>query len=114
MTGVRQTWKSLLAVAALTGLFCFPSDSSAVEGRTYRVQGQVVAVIVAQTPQMIVVKTPLSKRNDMTVGANVTAQTKILRRGKRVALQTARVGETVKLIYVKKRDGVFAQVIQLQ
>ncbi|MCX5724363.1 MAG: hypothetical protein NTX84_07615 [Nitrospirae bacterium] len=114
MTGVRQAWKSLFAVAALTGLLWLPPDSSAADGRTYRVQGQVVAVIVAQTPQMIVVKTPLSKHNDMTVGANVTAQTKILRRGKRVALQTVRVGETVKLTYVKKRDGVFAQVIQLQ
>ena len=44
---------------------------------------------------MIVVKTPLTKQNDMTVGARVTAQTRIVRKGKRIALQTIRVGEVV-------------------
>jgi hypothetical protein len=63
---------------------------------------------------MIVVKTPLSKHDDMTVGARVTSQTKIVRKGKRIALQTIRVDEEVWLTYVKKRDGVFAQTIQVQ
>jgi hypothetical protein len=73
-----------------------------------------VAVNVAQTPYMIVVKTPLTKQNDMTVGAKVTGQTRIVRKGKRIALQTIRVGEVVWLTYVKQRDGVFARIIQLQ
>lgn len=50
----------------------------------------------------------------MTVGAKVTAQTRITRKGKRIALQAIRVGEMVRLTYVKQRDGVFARLIQLQ
>ncbi|MEK7237102.1 MAG: hypothetical protein AAB242_10795 [Nitrospirota bacterium] len=114
VTRVRQEWKSLFAVAALMGLLCILPDSAAADGRTYRVHGQVVAVNVVQTPHMIVVKTPLTKHNDMTVGAKVTAQTRIIRKGKRVALQTIRVGETVWLTYVKQRDGVIARIVQLQ
>jgi hypothetical protein len=95
-------------------LFCIPPDSWGASGRTYRVHGQVVAVNMVQSPHMIVVKTPLSKHDDMTVGARVTSQTKIVRKGKRIALQTIRVDETVWLTYVKQRDGVFAQTIQVQ
>jgi hypothetical protein len=95
-------------------LFCIPPDSWGSSGRTYRVHGQVVAVNMVQAPHMIVVKTPLSKHDDMTVGARVTSQTKIVRKGKRIALQTIRVDEEVWLTYVKKRDGVFAQTIQVQ
>jgi hypothetical protein len=72
-----------------------------------------MAVNVTETPYMIVVKTPLTKQNDMTVGARVTSQTRIVRKGKRIALQTIRVGEAVWLSYVKQRDGVFARIIQI-
>jgi len=95
-------------------LFCIPLDSWGASGRTYRVHGQVVAVNVVQAPHMIVVKTPLNKHDAMTVGARVTSQTKIVRKGKRIALQTIRVDEAVWLTYVKQRDGVFAQTIQAQ
>jgi hypothetical protein len=114
MTRVRQEWRALFAVAALVVLLCIPSDSEAADGRSYRVHGQVIAVNVAQTPHMIVVKTPLTKHNDMTVGAKVTAESRIIRKGKRIALQTIRVGEMVWLTYVKQRDGVFARLIQVQ
>jgi hypothetical protein len=56
----------------------------------------------------------LTKQNDMTVGAKVSAQTKIMRKGKRISLQHVSVGETVWLTYVKQRDGVFARAIQVQ
>ena len=95
-------------------LVCLPPESRAADGRTYRVHGQVMAVNVAQAPHMIVVKTPLSKHNDMPVGAKVTSQTRIVRKGKRIALQAIRVGEAVWLTYVKQRDGVFARVIRVQ
>ena len=114
VTRARQQWQVLCAVAALLGLFSIGSDPAAAGERTYRVQGQVMAVNLTQIPHMIVVKTPLSKHNDMTVGAKVTAQTRITRKGKRIALQTIRVGEMVRLTYVKQRDGVFARLIQLQ
>ena len=114
MTRVRQANGALLAIAALMMLLCIPPASDAASGRTYRVHGQVTAVNVSQSPHMIVVKTPLSKHNDMTVGAKVSAQTKIMRKGKRISLQHVSVGEAVWLTYVKQRDGVFARVIQVQ
>ena len=114
MTGVHRAWMPLFAVSTLMILPSIPSDSEATDGRTYRVQGQVIAVNIVQTPHMIVIKTPLTKKDDMTVGARVTAQTKIIRKGSRVTLQTIRVGEGVWLSYVKQRDGVFARIIQVQ
>lgn len=95
-------------------LLCIPPDSKATSGRTYRVHGQVMAVNITQSPHMIVVKTPLTKHDDMTVGAKVTSQTRIVRKGKPIAFQTIRVGEVVWLTYVKQRDGVFARIIQVQ
>lgn len=109
-TSVRR----LFAFVVLGLLVWLPPDSGAASGRTYRVHGQVLAVNVAQAPPMIVVKTPLTKHNDLTVGARVTAQTRIVRKGKRVPLQAIRVGETVWLTYVKQRDGVYARLIQVR
>lgn len=114
MTKARQASGALFAIVALMMLLCIPPDSGAAGGRTYRVHGQVMAVSVAQAPHMIVVKTPLTKHNDMTVEAKVTTHTRIVRKVKRIALQTIRVGEGVWLTYVKQRDGVFAQTIQAQ
>lgn len=114
MTRVRQVSGALFAIAALMVRLCIPSESEAASGRAYRVHGQVIAVNVSQTPHMIVVKTPLSAHNDMTVGAKVTAQTRIVRKGKRIALQAIAVGEGVWLTYVKQRDGVFATIIHIK
>jgi hypothetical protein len=114
MTRVHQAWMALFGIYTLMMLSSFPSDSEATDGRTYRVHGQVIAVNIVQTPHLIVIKTPLTKQDDMTVGAKVTAQTKIIRKGSRVTLQTIRVGEGVWLTYVKQLDGVFARIIQVQ
>ena len=105
---------ALFTIVALMVLLCIPSGSEAASGRTYRVHGQVIAVNITQTPHMIVVKTPLTTHDDMTVGAKVTSQTRIIRKGKRIALQAISVGERVWLTYIKQRDGVFAQIIQIQ
>ena len=114
MTRVRQAWEAAFAIAALMMLPSIQADSAAADGRTYRVHGQVVAVNLVHTPHMIVIKTPLSKHDDMTVGAKVTSQTRIVRKGKRIALQTINVGAAVWLTYIKRQDGVFARVIQVQ
>ena len=84
------------------------------DGRTYRVHGQVIAVNIVQSPHMIIIKTPLTKHDDMTVGAKVTSQTRIVRKGTKVTLQAIRVGEEAWLTYVKQRDGVYARTIQVQ
>ena len=114
MSRTGQAWMAAFAVAALIILPSIPSDSEAADGRTYRVHGQVIAVNIIQTPYMIVIKTPLTQHNDMTVGAKVTAQTRIVRKGTRIALQAIRVGEGAWLTYVKQRDGVIARTIQVQ
>lgn len=114
MTQMQRWHRALLAGIAVTCLLCVPVIGEAGEGRSYRVQGHVVAVNVTNQPNMIVVKTPVTNRSDMTVGATVNAQTKIVRGGKRVGLHTIRVGETVWLTYVKRRDGVVARLIQLR
>ena len=113
MTHMRWWHRALLTGIAVACSLCAPSIGDAAEGRNYRVQGHVMAVNVTDQPNVIVVKTPVTNRSDMTVGATVTAQTKILRGGKRVGLHTIRVGETVWLTYVKRRDGVVARLIQL-
>ena len=105
---------ALFTIAALMVLLCIPSGGEAASGRTYRVHGQVIAVNITQMPHMIVVKTPLTTHDDMTVGAKVTSQTRIIRKGKRIALQAISIGERVWLTYIKQRDGVFAQIIQIQ
>jgi hypothetical protein len=108
-------WFANMVMAILIGLsFSAPMWSEAGEGRTYKVQGTVIAVTANQTPPLIVVKTLLSPKNHMTVGATVTPQTKILRGQKRVALQTIKVGETVWLTYVKAEGGLFARTIQVK
>jgi hypothetical protein len=114
MVRMYQAWRVAFAIAALTMLPYIPTDGEAAEGRTYRVHGQVVAVNIAQAPHMIIITTPLTKHNDMTVGAKVTAQTRIVRKGKRISLQSISVGMMVWLTYVKQRDGVFARIIQVQ
>lgn len=111
----RERWRRLWLVGFVTTCLLFgPDVGETAEGRSYRVQGQVVAINHVDQPNLIIVKTPVTSRSDMTVGAAVTSQTKIVRGGKPIALQTIRVGETVWLTYVKRRDGVVARLIQLR
>jgi hypothetical protein len=113
MTRVRQANWALLAIAALMML---PAFRRPVRQPTGGPIGFMAASWreCSKSPHTIVVKTPLSKHNDMTVGAKVTAQTKIMRKGKRISIQHVSVGEVVWLTYVKQRDGLFARVIQVQ
>ena len=111
----RRIMKSVVWVICLLSLFlCLLGGSAeAKSGSTYKVQGTVIAITLTQNPPLIVVKTPLGPKNHMTVGATVTAHTKIVRGNKRIALNTIREGEVVWLTYVKAPGGVLAQVIRL-
>lgn len=113
---MRHQYRVTALVAFMVlGLVCLaPSLGQAKQGRTYKVQGTVIAVTLSQTPPLIVVKTPLGPRNHMTVGATVTAHTKILRGDKRVALNAIREGEAVWLTYVKTQGGVVAEIIRVR
>ena len=105
--------KTLVAGFFLLQFTLISSESEAKSGRTYKVQGTVIAVTLSQNPPLIVVKTPLGPRNYMTVGATVTAHTTILRGKKRVALSTIREGESIWLTYVKTQGGVMAETIRV-
>ena len=112
VTPVRS-WVALILAGVIISLSAaLPRSSEAGEGRVYKVQGTVIAITLNQTPPIIVVNTPLTPKNHMTVGATVTAQTKVLRGQKKVALQSIKVGETVWLTYVKAEGGLFARTIQ--
>jgi hypothetical protein len=104
------SWCTIWTVSLLLPL---AAAAEAKTGSTYKVQGTVIAITLTQTPPLIVVKTPLGPKNHMTVGATVTAHTKILRGNKRIALNTIREGEVVWLTYVKAPGGVLAEVIRV-
>jgi hypothetical protein len=106
-----SAWLTLGAVSLF--LFLVPQNVLARTSSTYKVQGTVIAITLTQTPPLIVVKTPLGPKNHMTVGATVTAQTKIMRGKKRIALNAIREGEVVWLTYVKAPGGVLAEVIRV-
>jgi hypothetical protein len=110
---IMKSW-SWLTLWAVSLFFCWaPQDVLARTNSTYKVQGTVIAITLTQTPPLIVVKTPLGPKNHMTVGATVTAQTKILRGKKRIALNAIREGEVVWLTYVKAPGGVLAEIIRV-
>ena len=88
-----------------------PVPGEAKQGRTYKVHGTVIAVTLNQTPPLIVVKTPLGPKDHMTVGATVTARTKILRGKKRVALNSIKEGQIVWLSYTKTARGLMAEIV---
>lgn len=103
-------WLTIWAVT----LFSLPAvEAQAKSGGTYKVQGTVIAITLTQTPPLIVVKTALGPKNFMTVGAAVTAKTKIVRGKKRIPLNTIREGEVVWLTYVKAPGGVLAEIIRV-
>ncbi len=104
-----------VASAVLFGLLLSsPPAILAKEGRIYKVHGTVVAVTLNQTPPLIVVNTPLSPKNHMTVGATVTPHTRILRGDRKIALQTIKEGESVWLTYVKLPNGLEARTIKVK
>jgi hypothetical protein len=103
-----------LTIWAVILFFCLALvEAQARTGGTYKVQGTVIAITLTQTPPLIVVKTALGPKNFMTVGATVTARTKIVRGNKRIALNTIREGEVVWLTYVKAPGGVLAEIIRV-
>lgn len=75
------------------------------------VRGTVVAINVEANPQVIVVKVLLPTKEEMIVGARVSADTKITK-GKQVAqLADLKAGQTAEITYLKTAEGLSAQSI---
>lgn len=111
MTAARIPGIALIA-AVITVLLLPLEPGQAAENRVLRVQGTVVAVNVADQPNVIVVKRPLGRDDELVVGAVLDAHTVVKRGHKRVGLDDLKAGEAVTMTYVKGRDGLLARTIQ--
>jgi hypothetical protein len=88
--------------------------TSAGENIQRTVRGTVMATNTAVEPKTVVVKVMLPNKEELIVGADVPAGTKITR-GKRAAgLTDLTVGETVEMTYLKSPDGLIAQSIHVR
>jgi hypothetical protein len=80
--------------------------------RVRTVQGEIVAINVEDSPNVIVVRVTLPGKKELIVGATVKATTAISRRSQHVRLENLKVGETVVLTYLKGTDGLAAHSIE--
>lgn len=106
--------KRLLAGAFVfalgAGLFG-PATTSAGEPALRTVRGEVIALTVSETPQVIVLKTMSAAKKEMIVGATVESDAAVTRGKNRVTLADIKVGETVELKYLKNADGLVAKSV---
>jgi hypothetical protein len=86
----------------------------AAEPAVRSVQGEVIAVTVDDTPQIIVVKTVIGTKKEMIVGATVESGTVITRGKNRVSLADVKVGEKVELKYIKNAEGLVAKSVRVR
>jgi len=85
--------------------------ASAGEPAVRTVRGEVIAVTVNESPQIIVMKTITAGKKEMIVGATVDSGAAVTRGKTRVTLADIKVGETVELKYTKNPDGLVAKSI---
>lgn len=78
------------------------------------VWGQVVAVNAEAAPPVIVAKAETGRHQELIVGATVGPETVITRGTHSVGLDTIRVGERVRLTYLKQPDGLVAKRIHVR
>jgi len=100
----------MLAVAGMIGVTGVVAEA---DQPTRTVKGEVVAVNVADSPPVIVVKTITAKKQESIVGAVVESGTVITRGDKKVTLDNLKVGETASVTYVKNDDGLVARAIHV-
>lgn len=79
------------------------------------VRGEVVAVNLTDSPQVIVITAKVGKKQEeMVVGATVESGAEILRGKDRITLGDIKVGQTVELTYVKDEKGLTARSIRVK
>jgi hypothetical protein len=84
----------------------------AVSQQTRIVTGEVMAIDTAAEPQTIVVKTTTADGRRLIVGCRLDANT-VIRIGRRSAnLDELRMGDRVRLTYLRVEDGLVARVIE--
>jgi hypothetical protein len=101
---------TMLTVAGMIGVTALVAEA---DQPTRTVKGEVVAVNVTDSPPVIVVKAMTAKKQELIVGAVVESGTAITRGGKKVTLDSLKVGETASVTYVKNDDGLVARAIHV-
>jgi hypothetical protein len=91
-----------------------PLTTVATETIQRTVRGTVMATNTAVDPKTVVVKVMLPNKEELIVGADVPADTKITRGKKAVRLADLTVGEVAVITYLKSPDGLIAQSIHIQ
>lgn len=104
-------WSGTLFLVAATWA-PVPVTAAASQPAVRTVRGEVVAVNLTASPQVIVVKATTSGKEDMIVGATVVADTKVMRGTQAIGLEALKPGETVSLTYSRQKDGLVARSIQ--
>jgi hypothetical protein len=91
-----------------------PLATVAAESIQRTVRGTVVATNTAVDPQTVVVQVMLPNKEELTVGARVSTDTKITRGTRAARLADLTVGETAELTYLKSPDGLIARSIHVR
>ena len=78
------------------------------------VRGQVVAVNVTDSPQVIVVKAMTPDKKELIVGATVDSGAEITRGNQRITLKDIKIGESAQLTYTKSPDGLAVRSIRVR
>lgn len=99
-----------ILAASLAAAVPIMSHAGEVIQRTVR--GTVVATNVEANPQIIVVKVVLPSKEEMIVGARVSADTKITKGKQAAQLADLKAGQTAEVTYLKTADGLLAQSIR--
>ncbi|MFN3682022.1 MAG: hypothetical protein ACK4VP_08290 [Nitrospira sp.] len=111
--GKGTLWVLFLGVILAVSLVAVPVMSQAGEVIQRTVRGTVVATNVEANPQIIVVKVLLPSKEEMIVGARLSADTKITK-GKQVTqLADVKTGQLAEITYLKTSEGLLAQSIRV-
>ncbi len=113
--GIRGRTLSALflgGILAMSLAAAVPAMSHAGEAIQRTVRGTVVATNVEANPQIIVVKVLLPSKEEMIVGARVSADTKITKGKQAAQLADLKAGQMAEVTYLKTSEGLLAQSIR--
>ena len=100
----------LLLIGQVGGLFQSIGEASDNMGT---LRGEVLAVNVKDSPQIVMMKVLVRGGKEMIVGALVEDETRISRKGQVVTLDQVSEGDTIVLKYEKTKEGVLARTIRV-
>jgi predicted RecA/RadA family phage recombinase len=107
--------KPIIPIMCAAVIILWAGGAAEAKSPARTVTGEVVAVNLTDSPQVIVVSTKVGKKQEeMIVGAAVESGAQITRGKDRVALSDIKVGQKVELTYVKSDKGLTAQSIRLK